>query len=308
MTKKKDVTIGIVIPTLNAERHLARCLTPLVSSPLKPKILVIDSSSTDRTATIAKEFEVEVLIIPRKEFNHGLTREKARKHLGTDIVVMLTEDAYAESEQLIAFLTQPILEGKAAVAYGRQVPHQGAGFFESFPRQFNYPSTSHIRSLKNIDQYGVYTFFCSDSCAAYSNAALDAIGGFPKVLIGEDTVVAAKLLRQGHSIAYVAEAIVHHSHSYTLIQEFRRYFDTGLARKDYATLLAGASTDTKRGASFFKEMLITLCKEAPWLIPYALLQTTCKWLGYKIGQHSIHAPLWIKKSLSGQKYFWVNQP
>lgn len=305
---RKNATIGVVIPTLNAEHHLVKCLTPLLNSSLKPHILVIDSSSTDRTVEIAKGLGVEVLVIPREEFNHGLTREKARRHLRTDVIVMLTEDAYAQNEHLIAFLTKPILEGRAAIAYGRQIPHKGASFFESFPRRFNYPSKSHIRTLADIGQYGVYTFFCSDSCAAYSNAALDSIGGFPKVLIGEDTVVTAKLLHKGHSVAYVAEAVVHHSHDYTLIQEFRRYFDTGLARKEYAALLRCESTDSKRGASFFKEMLLALCKEAPLLIPYAFLQTACKWLGYKLGQLSTHAPLWIKKSLSGQKYFWVNQP
>lgn len=300
-------TIGIVIPTLNAERHIEKCLAPLMNSPLKPQILVIDSSSTDRTVEIAKSLGAEVLVIPRSEFNHGLTREKARKHLNTTIVVMLTEDAYAESCEMINFLTKPILEGRASVAYGRQIPHEGADFFESFPREFNYPATSHIRTLNDLEEWGVYTFFCSDSCAAYSTKALDEIGGFPEVLIGEDTVVAAKLLRKGHAIAYVAEAVVRHSHGYTLIQEFRRYFDTGLARKEYEALLSCGSADSKRGASFFKEMLTSLAKKAPLLIPYAIVQTACKWFGYKLGRLNASSPIWIKKSFSGQKYFWSNR-
>ena len=120
-------------------------------------------------------------------------------------------------------------------------------FLKPFRGTLDYPEKSHIRSLQDLQQYGAYTFFCSDSCAAYSNRALEEIGGFPEVLLGEDTVVTAKLLRKGHRIAYVAEAEVFHSHAYSLLQEFQRYFDTGFARRTYQTLIE--VSDSKRGAS-----------------------------------------------------------
>lgn len=300
-------TIGIVIPTYQAERHLALCLPPWLDSPLKPRVLIIDSSSSDKTVEIARKMGCETIVIPQNEFNHGLTREHARHHLDTDIVVMVTQDAYAENHLVLEKLIAPIIARIAAVSYARQIPHEGAGIFESYSREFNYPSSGQLRGLEDVEQYGVYTFFCSDSCAAYDNRLLDQIGGFPSVLFGEDTVVAAQLLHAGYRIAYVAEAVVNHSHSYRLCEEFRRSFDIGLSRESYRHLIALAGKDSRRGVLYAKGLFKKVLHAQPQLMPYAFLQTLLKWLGYKIGSKSLSAPTWFKKALSSQKNYWTSK-
>lgn len=247
---------------------------------------------------------VETLVIPQKEFNHGATRELARKHLNTDIVVMMTQDAYPQSSDFLEYLITPLLEGKASVSYARQIPHQGADFFESFPRQFNYPETSHIRGIEDLETYGSYTFFCSDSCAAWINSALDEIGGFFPVLTHEDAFAVARLLDKGHHIAYVAEAVVLHSHRYSLLQEFKRYFDTGYARSIYKKELFYGSKDEKHGSQFVKTMLKELIRKQPLAIPYAILHIAAKYLGYKVGKIGHKLPLKMVRLLSGQNYYW----
>lgn len=296
--------IGIVISTYQSARHLPFCLPPLLNSPLKAKVLVADASSQDGTAELAAQMGAEVWVFPKKEYNHGLTREAARKRLKTDFVVMMTPDAYAVDEGVIGKLVAPLMEKRAEVAYARQLPHEGASFFEAFPRLFNYPEESQIRSLTDYARLGSYTFFCSNSCAAYSQQALDAVGGFPAVLLGEDTYAAAKILRAGGRIAYVAEAKVRHSHNYSLIKEFQHYFDTGLARSSYSELLGGLKNDGRRGSSFFRYFMLHLAKHQPWLIPYGCLHTLSKWCGYRIGKLAVHAPDALKRILSSQKFYW----
>jgi rhamnosyltransferase len=296
-------SVGIVIPTFQAAKHLPYCLPPLLNSPLKPRVLVIDSSSKDDTVTLARSMGAETLVIPQKEFNHGTTREKGRQYLRTPIVMMLTQDAYAVSSEIVESLIQPLVENQASIAYARQLPHQNASFFAAFARDFNYPAKSHIRSLADISTYGVYTFFCSNSCAAYLNHALDEIGGFPPVLFGEDTVVVAQLLHRQHRIAYVAEAQVYHSHEYTLKQEFCRHFDMGLARQINRDLLTlSGCSDSQRGKAYVQALLKKLWQTSPSLIPYALLQTLAKWSGYRLGQMSLNASHQWKKFFSGQKF------
>lgn len=297
-------TIGIAIPTLNAAHLLPKCIPPLLASPEKPRILIIDSSSKDQTVKVAEKFGIEIIVIPRDTFNHGTTRDIARKHLGTDIVIMMTPDAIAVDNQMIGKLIQPIVEEKAVASYARQIPHDHAEFFEAFPREFNYPPAGHIRNISDIERYGIYTFFCSDSCAAYLNSALEGIGGFQKVLIGEDTVAVAQLLRKGYSVSYTADAIVKHSHDYSLIQEFRHYFDTGIARRSYANLIECPTTDGQRGKQYVTAMLKKLIKEKPTLLPYAILQSIIKWAGYRIGHASMNAPLWFKRRCSGHPGYW----
>lgn len=304
---KKQPTIGVAVITHNAKQHLPYCLPPLLSSPLKPKVVVVNSSSNDGTVELAEKMGATTLVVPRSSFNHGYTREQARKFLDTDIIVMVTPDAYATSKETLSCLVQPILENKASVAYARQLPHDEAGFFEAFPRLFNYPDTSHIRGIDDLQRYGVYTFFCSNSFAAYSNKALNEIGGFKPVLLGEDTIAVSKLLKRGDKIAYVAEAQVKHSHSYNLKQEFQRHFDTGLARKNTEELNISSISDQKRGARFTIDLFKQLLKTKPYLIPYAAIQSAVKYLGYLAGRRSRYAPKWLIKCCSSQDYFWSSE-
>ncbi|MGE4574097.1 glycosyltransferase family 2 protein [Parachlamydia sp.] len=300
-------SIGIVFITHCAKKHLPFCLPPLFNSSLKPRILVVNSSSNDGTVELAQAMGAETLVIERSLFNHGSTRELARKHLNTDIVVMMTPDAYLTNSEGLEYLLEPILQRKASIAYARQIAHTDADFFESFPREFNYPAQSHLRGIEDAAQFGTYTFFCSNSCAAYRNQALDEIGGFPSVLLGEDTAVVVQLLKKEHRIAYVAEAIVHHSHRYSLKQEFERHFDTGLARKKLHALLQEVGSDSARGKKYVREMIERLLQNQPLMIPYAFLHILAKWAGYKIGSMSSWMPLWLKKKLSSQDFYWVSQ-
>lgn len=300
----KKHSIGVVVVTHNSKNHLTHCLPPLIDSPMGPRVVVVNSSSTDGTVEEARRLGAETLVVPRQAFNHGLTREKARKYLGTDIVVMITPDAYAQNLDLIEQLTAPIREGKVSVAYARQLPRRGAGVFEAFSRQYNYPSTSHVRSIKEVSLYGVYTFFCSNSCCAWKNSALDEIGGFQPVLLGEDAVAAAMLLHKGHQIAYVAEACVYHSHSYSLWQEFQRHYDTGLARKQYGGLFTSKEGDAKRGRAYTKALFRYLLDSQKIMVPYAILQTLSKWGGYQLGRLTVNAPKGVKKFFSSQDFYW----
>src|SRR6185312_16287809 len=159
---------------------------------------VVNSSSHDGTVELAHELGAETLVIPRKEFNHGLTRERARRELATPVVVMMTPDAYLTSPVGLTRLIDTMADERVGVAYARQIAHDGAGALEVFARDFNYPSKSQQRSFADLGRYGVYTYFCSSTCAAYSNPALDKIGGFRPVLTAEDTLAAALMLRCGY--------------------------------------------------------------------------------------------------------------
>lgn len=298
-------TIGIACITYNARHHLPHVLPPYLNSPLQPRVVVVNSSSQDGTVEAAEALGAETFVVPRHTFNHGRTRELARHHLGTDIVVMITPDAYPIDNFVLEKLVAPLIENKASVSYARQIPHKGAGLFECFAREYNYPEKSHIRSLQDLPTFGAYTFFCSNACAAYQNSALEQIGGFSPVLLGEDTVAVAKLLKKGHAIAYTADAVVQHSHSYTLKQEFQRYFDTGLARNGYRELIATSGEDHRRGTAYTQALLKKVWKEFPQKLPYAAAQTAAKWFGYQLGCWSTNAPRSWKKFFSSQDFYWL---
>ncbi len=298
-------SISIIILTYNAENYIERQLSMIDNN--RYNVLIVDSSSKDKTISICKKMDFEYIIINQKDFNHGLTREKYRKYFDDTFTVFLTQDAIPLNESSIDKLVAPLMEGLASCSYGRQKPVVSAGILESFPREFNYPRISNLRSISDLDRYGVYTFFCSNSFAAYNNHDLDTIGGFKYTLTNEDYFACAELLLDNNKVAYIADSIVIHSHKLTLVQEFQRYFDTGYVRavrKDINKIVGHAD---KRGFEFLKGLIKKLFYENPLLIPYAIAQTIFKYIGFKIGYYGLKLPVVIKKKLSNEKYFWKEE-
>lgn len=298
-------SIGVVIPTLNAAQELNILIPKIKKSHCNPEILIVDSSSNDNTLEIANKYLLKVISIQRKDFNHGLTRELGRKYLNKDIIVMLSQDIVPVSDNFIDILIHPIESGLASISYARQIPHKNANFIASFPRYFNYPDTSHTRCIKDINIYGVYTFFCSDSCAAYLNSSIEAMGGFPETIVAEDYLVTAKILIAGHKISYITECIVEHSHNYSLKDEFRRSFDTGVYRKRNKWIENYVGTADKRGIEFVKKFLLMAIKTRLfYIVPYIILQSLSKFIGYRLGYlfGSINNPIF--KHLSMHPKYW----
>lgn len=230
--------VAIVIPTCNAGREFANLLAEIAwqSLPIDYK-LVIDSTSADGTADVAKKYGWQVRCIPRAEFSHGGTRQMAVELLpkNIEIVVFLTQDVrlpdrYSLEKLLGAFVDDR--EAQVAAAYGRQVPHEGASIYAAVDREFNYPAVSRIKSMADSRELGIKTTFLSDSFAAYRVQDLLKIGGFPKINICEDMYVAGRLLLAGKRIAYVAEAIARHSHEPKLKDMWCRYREMGHFQKE----------------------------------------------------------------------------
>ena len=299
--------VGVAIITYRARDLLRDCVEPLLASPLKPRILVVNSSSKDGTVELAHEFGVEVLVIPREEFNHGITREMARRHLGTEIVVMLTPDAHAIDSVFLERLTAPLMNGRASVAYARQLARPGADPIESFNRHFNYPAQSAIRGGDAYKLTGNQAHFCSNSAAAWLTSALDEVGGFEAALVSEDTVACARLLRRGHKIAYVANATVIRSYPSSIVRDFRRQFDIGYGRSQHIQLLLGHGPDEKRGLAYASKLIERLWQRHPaWLVP-GVANLLARYAGYRLGMIGHYLPSSIRARLSAQDLFWTER-
>jgi rhamnosyltransferase len=296
--------VGVVVVTHRAATLLPRSLPPVLEAPIPKRVLVVNSSSGDGTVEVARELGAETLVLPRNQFNHGATREIARRHLGTAVVVMMTPDAVATGPMVLPRLVAPILSGRAAVSYARQIPRQGAGVIESFGRQFNYPPRSEIRDPSRISSLGAYSFFCSNSFAAWSSGALDEVGGFPTVLTNEDAICAARMMRRGYSIAYVADAVVEHSHAYSIMDEFRRSFDAGYERSRHRQLLFAEAGDEGTGRRYFAQILRHVIRHKPYLVPVVVANMAARYAGYKIGVRSRCMPARIAALMSSQDYYW----
>jgi rhamnosyltransferase len=296
----------VIVPTLNAASGWHRFVESLLRSISADRVLIVDSSSTDGTVDLARAAGFRVHTIPRAEFNHGRTRQLAAELLTeAEILVYLTQDAIIAHPDAIERLLQSFASPSVAAAFGRQLPHAGATPIEAHGRLFNYSAQSGLRTLKSREQMGFKAIFISNSFAAYRRDALLAVGGFPgDVIFGEDTVTAAKLLLSGWQIAYVAEAEVFHSHSYTWKQEFRRYFDIGVLHERESWLIEEFGGAGGEGGRFVKSELRYLWPQHWWLIPSALIRTALKLVGYRLGRVEDRLSLKWKRRLSMHHHYW----
>jgi len=298
---------ALIIPTYNAAATWERLCAGIRRQNLQPdRIIIIDSSSQDGTEALARAAGFEVVRIAQKDFNHGGTRQFALRYAGeTEIVLYLTQDAILATDSAVRDLLAAFVDPLVALAYGRQLPRPEARAVEIHARLFNYPAQSEVRTFASRSQQGLKTIFCSNSFAAYRCSALLAVGGFPPdVIFGEDTVTAGKLLQAGYKVAYVADAAVYHSHSYTMMQEFRRYFDIGVLHIRESWLQETFGKADGEGRRFVLSELRYLLRTAPWQIPSAMLHVVAKLLGYRAGRVEAHLPVKLKRRLSMHRGFW----
>jgi rhamnosyltransferase len=297
----------VVIPTLNAANDWPRFAPPLLASIPIDHILVLDSSSTDGTPDMARALGFRVVTISRAEFNHGGTRQLAAEMLpDAEFLVFLTQDAVLSDSDAVSTLLKPFADPEVAATFGRQLPRNGATPIETHARHFNYPAQSSIRMLASREELGFKAIFISNSFAAYRREALMSVGGFPKhVILGEDTVTAAKLLLSGWKIAYVANAQVYHSHCYTWSQEFRRYFDIGVlhSREEWLSETFGGAGG--EGGRFVRSEFNFLRSGHASSLPSAIIRTGLKLAGYRLGKAENRIPVWWKRKLSMHHGFWA---
>lgn len=299
--------ISIIIPTYNAQNYLLKLFDKIKTQSIQEyELIIIDSSSKDHTVDIAKEFTDNVIVIPQNEFDHGGTRAKAAQIAKGEILVFLTQDALPYDKFTIENIIKAFDDKKVAAAYGRQLSYEDTNLFGQHLREFNYKELSYIRSKNDIEQFGLKTAFLSDSFAAYRKSSLENIGWFKSNLIlGEDTYAGAKMILDGYKLAYVAEAKVYHSHSYTVWQEFKRYFDIGVFHKCESWILESFGKAEGEGMKYIKSEVKYLLSNGAWyLLPEWFIRNGMKYLGYKLGQKYEKLPMWMIKKFSMHHRWW----
>ena len=306
---ERNFSVGLIVPTLNAGNDWIRWLAQLKAQSLQPdRVLIVDSSSTDKTAALALDAGYEVTVIQRAEFNHGTTRQSAANLLSDmDILVYMTQDAVLVDEFAIANLVEVFTDSMIAVAYGRQLPHIGSGLIGAHARLYNYSQKSEIRSLGDKARLGLKVAFASNSFAAYRRTVLSEVGGFPSDnIFGEDTYVVSKILLLGKNIAYCANAKVYHSHDYTFSQDFKRCFDIGVFHAKEPWLREKFGSAEGEGKKFILSELRFLMSKKPILLVSAFIRSCLKYLAYRSGLLERFIPLFIKRKLSMHTRYWKN--
>lgn len=307
MALPKPENSALIIPTYNAGMFAVPLVAAIKRQTFMPtRWLVVDSFSKDGTGEVFRAAGAEVLTIDPSEFDHGGTRQMAAQLChGREFLIYLTHDAVPASQDAFSELLSGFLESRVGLCYGRQLPRQKADPIEAQARLFNYPQESSWTTPETAQKEGVRATFCSNSFSAYRKSALKEVGGFPKgTIFGEDAIVAGRMLLAGWSKRYCADAMVVHSHSYSVFEEAQRYFDVGVlhAREPWIRKSFGSAEGA--GLAFLSDQMSYLMRHSPGRIPAAITRTVAKYLFYRLGLREADLPFGLRRRLSMNKRFW----
>ena len=308
---RPPLNVLVMVPVYNggtlwreAAQALARARD---ASRHKVRVKVVDSSSRDDSVATARAQGFDVTGISSADFDHGGTRNTAVMSDPADVYVFLTQDAVLDHPAALDTLLAAFNDPAVAVAYGRQLPHHDANPIAAHARHFNYGAQSHVVGMEDSARLGIKTVFASNSFAAYRASTFNELGGFPeRNILSEDMYLAARAVLEGGKVAYVAEACVRHSHNYTPLEEFRRYFDIGVFQADHPWIGEQFGAAEGEGLRFVRSEARRLLAQAPLWLPRACLHNSLKILGYRLGRHYQRLPSTWCSRLSMQPRYWRN--
>lgn len=216
--------VSIVIPTWNGEDTVAECLRGVFEQEVdfETEVLVIDSSSTDRTVDLVRRFPVRFHPIAKGEFDHGDTRNLGARLTDGDFIVFLVQDAYPERRDWLRRLVSNFADPAVGGAFSRIVPRPTAGMlvrkgvqgdlcFATQRTEHQIVDAAAYRAMDPL-QRRIFVNF-NDVASCLRRSAWERLP-FARVQFGEDLLWAKGALEAGYKVVFDPDAPVVHSHEY----------------------------------------------------------------------------------------------
>jgi hypothetical protein len=195
--------ISVIIPALNEEKYLGRCLDSLVRQCRKnhAEIIVVDGGSSDRTVKIAKDYANTVLMEPAEPV--GAARNIGARHAGGEILSFIDADTMACNDWLEVIARTFDFDSKAVGVTGPTLPYEGT----QLDRLAYHVATGWAQRLSlKLGRPHVAGFNCAYRKSAFWNA-----GGFEKDrVLSEDVMLSLRMRHQGR-ILFNPDMIAHTS-------------------------------------------------------------------------------------------------
>ena len=302
--------VDVIIPTYRPGPEVKELLRRLLlqTCPVG-QILIVNTDETKWDPSVTEGISnAQVFHIAKSAFDHGSARNLGAAHSEADYIVFMTQDAIPYDRYLIGKLVDSLKSDPDIKAvYARQLPKKGCRIIERFQRGFNYPPRSRVKRIGDLDELGIKTFFCSNVCACYDRKYHSESGGFAvPSIFNEDMVFAGNAIKSGYAVAYAAEACVLHSHNYTVMEQFRRNFDNGVSQAMHPELFGGIRSEGEGMKMVKKTAGYLVKKRKGYLIPYLVVQSACKLLGFSLGKKVKNLPEWIILRCTMSPEFWKN--
>ena len=183
------MTISVVIPAYNEEELLPKTLASLSQLDRKPdEIVVVDASSTDKTAEVARNAGAVVITVPKQTI--GFSRQQGLLKATSDIVATTDADAILPHDWLNRI--------EKALSKPNVVGYFGGFHVFDGPPVYRFFINS-IQPLWNVFLFAVFRMpmATGQNMAFYRTLALDAGGFPPEFKMAEDIEIARRMMTKG---------------------------------------------------------------------------------------------------------------
>ena len=298
------MTIDIVIPVLNEERYLRRCLESVLSFEKPPglnwRIYILDGGSQDRTWEIALEFaarnpEVEVLANPGRIQSCGLN--VAIKRGQGDYVLRLDAHAFYPSNYLVLCLETSV-RTQADNAGGVIITHPGGNSYGArlvqaiTTHQFGVGNAGYrLDALEGPADTVPFGFFKKD--------VFRRLGYFDERLVRDQDYELNRRIRASGGTIWLNPAIKVHYHNQSTLKAFlkKQFFKEG-PYNAYLWYLAPYAVSARHGIT--GAFALGVCGGAmlSWLtpfisIPFAIVLALYLMMGFVAGvQQAVRFSEW----------------
>lgn len=177
-------TVSVIVPTLNEADNLAGCLISLKERRNVSEIIVADGGSTDATVRVALDFEATVVCGPK---GRGLQIREGVAVATGDLLIVLHADSV-----LRPGILADVIDGL------RRDPYAPGG---AIAMRFETGAASAlvISALNNLRARLTGIAF-GDQAQFVRRPALEAIGGFPDLMLMEDVELSLRLKELGRPL------------------------------------------------------------------------------------------------------------
>lgn len=212
--------IAVIMRSKDSAWVIDQALAGLFSQRLRAfELHVVDSGSKDATLDIVRRHPCRLETIPAGDYFPGKVLNDAIRRADADWIVFQNSDVVPLTICALERLVAPLHDPRVVATFARQVPRPEAhgwvvrDYAEAFPARGDAPPW----------------MAWSLPFAAMKRSAWEARPFYEEAWASEDTEWGTWARGAGHRIAYVPDAVVMHSHNYTLSQMYGRRFVEGEA-------------------------------------------------------------------------------
>ncbi|CZT37366.1 rhamnosyltransferase WsaF family glycosyltransferase [Rhizobium sp. 9140] len=236
LIKKEPVKASVIIPTLNGGQRFEEIIQRLEGQKAQwPfELIVVDSGSTDNTLIAAKKLPfAKTIEIPKKDFQHGRTRNLGVANSSGEYVVFLTQDAVPlDCFWLYNFVSTMEKFPDARGGFGKHLAHRTASVSTKMEMRNHFAGFDRFPLLMSkytdLDKWNSgdlgwrqILHFYSDNNSCMRRDAWNELP-YPEIIYGEDQLWAQQAILRGWSKVYCPNAIVQHSHEYNYEETLER--------------------------------------------------------------------------------------